>query len=188
MLYMKFPIPLKNLSNPLNKFSLLELFLLSVFIVYLVFPVRFPKSIEKMIETPLGMMVIFIIAILLFVKTNPILAILFIFVAYELLRRSSKNSFKLYSNYDNSNENDGSVNNLSDNSRPLSNSMNSDNIDSTIQPSPMETKDEIILEIGNTLEEKVVEIMSPIGQSDPSKYIDSSYKPIEGKESDIDRM
>jgi hypothetical protein len=52
----------------------------------------------------------------------------------------------------------------------------------------METKDEIILEIGNTLEEKVVEIMSPIGQSDPSKYIDSSYKPIEGKESDIDRM
>lgn len=82
---MKLPAILKSIS-------LIEIVIIVIFILYIVFPVPTPNGIAPYIESPLGMVSILLILIYLFLKTNPILAVLFIFVGYELLRRSGKNS------------------------------------------------------------------------------------------------
>lgn len=67
-----------------------EYVLLVSFILYLVLPVNIPEPIAKFVETPLGIIGLFLITVALFVYVNPILGVLYIFVAYELLRRSSR--------------------------------------------------------------------------------------------------
>jgi len=66
-----------------------EYVLLILFVLYLILPVNLPGSLAKFVETPLGIIGLFLVTIALFVYVNPILGILYIFVAYELLRRSS---------------------------------------------------------------------------------------------------
>lgn len=67
-----------------------EYVLLVSFILYLVLPVNIPEPIANFVETPLGIIGLFLITVALFVYVNPILGVLYIFVAYELLRRSSR--------------------------------------------------------------------------------------------------
>jgi len=67
-----------------------EYFLLVIFILYLILPIDMPESIAVIVETPLGIITMFLITIALFAYVNPILGVLYIFVAYELLRRSSR--------------------------------------------------------------------------------------------------
>jgi len=66
-----------------------EIILLVLFIVYIIFPFQTPGPLASFIESPLGIIVLFCIIIYLFIYTNPILGVIYIFVAYELLRRSS---------------------------------------------------------------------------------------------------
>ena len=69
--------------------SPLEIFLFILFLVYLVFPVPTPPMLSSLIDSSVGMLVVFMVTLYLFFYTNPILGVLSIFVAYELLRRSS---------------------------------------------------------------------------------------------------
>ena len=69
--------------------SPLEGVLLIIFILYIVFPVSTPVYLAGSVDSPVTMAMMFAITIFLFVYTNPILGVLYIFVAYELLRRSS---------------------------------------------------------------------------------------------------
>jgi len=82
---MKLPAILKSIT-------LIEIVVIVIFILYIVFPVPTPAGIAPYIESPLGMVSILLVLVYLFLKSNPILAVLFIFVGYELLRRSGKNS------------------------------------------------------------------------------------------------
>ena len=66
-----------------------EILLLVLFIIYIIFPFQTPAPLASFIESPLGIIVLFCIIIYLFIYTNPILGVIYIFVAYELLRRSS---------------------------------------------------------------------------------------------------
>ncbi len=67
-----------------------EYFLLVVFILYLILPLDLPESIAVVVNTPLGIITMFLITVALFAYVNPILGVLYIFVAYELLRRSTR--------------------------------------------------------------------------------------------------
>ena len=69
--------------------SPLEIFLFILFLVYLVFPVPTPPMLSSLVDSSIGMLVVFMVTVYLFFYTNPILGVLSIFVAYELLRRSS---------------------------------------------------------------------------------------------------
>ena len=69
--------------------SPLEGTLLVLFILYIALPVSSPSYLAGSIDSPVTMAIMFAITIFLFVYTNPILGVLYIFVAYELLRRSS---------------------------------------------------------------------------------------------------
>lgn len=76
---------LKDLRLNKNKHQLL---LFVVFLVYLLFNVKTPSNLAKMIDTPYGMTMVILVFIALFCVTNPILGFTGFVVAYELIRRS----------------------------------------------------------------------------------------------------
>ena len=61
-----------------------------LFIIYLVFPVNTPAFLAPMVDSSLGMVTIFAMVLFLFIYSHPLLAILYVFVAYELIRRSTQ--------------------------------------------------------------------------------------------------
>jgi hypothetical protein len=72
-----------------KKMSSLEIAALVIFIVYIVFPFRTPQFLAGIVNTPVGLITILVVTLYLFFYTNPTLGVAYIFVAYELLRRSS---------------------------------------------------------------------------------------------------
>jgi hypothetical protein len=133
----------------LKSFTNLELILLGCFIVYVVFPISTPSFLAGFIESSLGMLLLFLVTIFLFFYTNPILGVIFIFVAYELLRRSS---------------------NISGRTAIIKHTpsqLKKDIEMASMNPPKRES-----------LEEEIVEKMAPIGKSDMSIYTPSSFKPV----------
>ena len=109
-------------------------------------PIHVPYSILRFIDSSLGIVTIFAISVLLFCYANPILALLFVFVAYLTIRHSSMTT------------------------------PNEHNIQYTpkhhIDDSHMFPSKSI------TLEEQVVNRMAPLGNKEPTGFIDSTFKPM----------
>ncbi len=135
--------------NYLNKLSLVEQILGALFIIYIVLPINAPEFISNMVDSPLGMASIFAITVFLFCSTNPIIAVLYIFVAYELLRRSSNATGKFAV------------------VQYVPSQKNKDNKMKKMNPPKK-----------RTLEEEMVDTLAPIGHSDLSVYTASTYSPI----------
>jgi MFS superfamily sulfate permease-like transporter len=133
----------------LKSFNNLELILLSCFIIYIVFPISTPPFLAGFIESSLGMLLLFLVTIFLFFYTNPILGVIFVFVAYELLRRSSHLIGKAAI------------------IQHTPSQLKKDLEMSSMNPPKRET-----------LEEEMVEKMAPVGKSDMSIYTPSSFKPV----------
>ena len=72
--------------------SPLEMILLFVFIIYLVFPIKTPEFLASSVDSPVGLFSIFIVTLYLFFYANPIIGVIYIFVSYELIRRSASGS------------------------------------------------------------------------------------------------
>jgi len=130
-----------------------ELLLFVLFVLYVVFPMDMPSPIASWIDSSLGMVALFVITVYLFLKTNPLLGVLFIFVAYELIRRSS---------------------NVTARSAIIDYTPSQDKkeVDFASLNAPLEKK---------TLEEEMVEIRAPIGGSNPADYVNSEFKPVSDK-------
>jgi hypothetical protein len=133
----------------LKSFTNLELILLVCFIIYVVFPISTPPFLAGFIESSLGMLLLFLVTIFLFFYTNPILGVIFIFVAYELLRRSSH------------------IIGRTAIIKHTPSQLNKDIEMASMNPPKKET-----------LEEEIVEQMAPVGKSDMSIYTPSSFKPV----------
>lgn len=73
----------------LKGMPIVEKILFVVFAIYLVFQVATPYWLVPWINSSLGLVVVFLVVIYLFCYTTPVLGVLSIFVAYELLRRSA---------------------------------------------------------------------------------------------------
>lgn len=78
-----------SFSKLLKKEHMGELLLSIVFIIYLVLGYKTPQPIANVVDTMIGKIVIFITVVYMFLHTNPILAVLALFVAFDLIRRSS---------------------------------------------------------------------------------------------------
>ena len=78
-----------SFSNLFKKEHRGELILSILFIIYLILGFKTPSSIANLVDSLFGKIVIFIIVIYLFMHSNFILAILALFVAFDLMRRSS---------------------------------------------------------------------------------------------------
>ena len=68
----------------------LDIGVLVLFILFIIFPFKLPLIIANVFNSSLGLILLFIVAIYLFFYKNPILGVIFILVAYELIRRSSE--------------------------------------------------------------------------------------------------
>jgi hypothetical protein len=80
---------MESFSSLFKKEHMGELVLVILLIVYLILGFKTPEPIASMIDSLIGKVVIFIIVIYLFMHCNPILAVLSLFVAFDLIRRSS---------------------------------------------------------------------------------------------------
>jgi hypothetical protein len=80
---------MESFSSLFKKQHMGELVLVILFIIYLILGFKTPEPIANLIDTLVGKIVIIIIVIYLFMHANPILAILALLVAFDLLRRSS---------------------------------------------------------------------------------------------------
>lgn len=74
----------------LKSFNALDIALLTVFVIYIVFPIETPQWMVPIIDSPLGLLFMFAVTVALFVYKNPILGVLYILVAYEVLRRNHR--------------------------------------------------------------------------------------------------
>jgi len=78
-----------SFSSLLKKENIGELILIILLIIYLILGFKTPEPIASLVDSLVGKIVLFIIVIYLFMNSNPILAVLALFVAFDLTRRSS---------------------------------------------------------------------------------------------------
>jgi hypothetical protein len=78
-----------SFSSLFKKEHMGQLILAFLFIIYLIMGYKTPEPVAVLIDSLIGKIVIFIIVISLFMNANPILAVLSLFVAFDLIRRSS---------------------------------------------------------------------------------------------------
>ena len=76
-------------KNLLKSIKPAEIVVLVIFVLYLIFPINTPSVLSPYIESPVGLLILFCVTVSLFVYSNPAIAVLFILVAYTLLRRSA---------------------------------------------------------------------------------------------------
>jgi hypothetical protein len=78
-----------NLSDLFKKEHTGQLILLILFAVYLIMGYDTPEPVASLVDSLVGKIVIFVVVIYLFLHSNPVLAVLSLFVAFDIIRRSS---------------------------------------------------------------------------------------------------
>jgi hypothetical protein len=81
---------MQYIDNLLEKRNMSQLVLVVLFIIYLVMGLKMPDQMANIIDSSAGKIVVALIALLLFGYSNPILGILGILVAYQLIKASSE--------------------------------------------------------------------------------------------------
>jgi len=157
-----------NISK-LSQFSTQEIVLFIVFAVYILFPIKTPTILRSFLHSAVGLIALLLVIGGFFFYTNPILGVLSIFVAYELLRRSSFQNFL----------------NTPDKLHQGVNSQDKENVNASHTP----------LEVGlppapevphsfayKSLEEEIIDLKAPVGHSSVgTQFLDSSYQPVADK-------
>lgn len=130
-------------------FKPIEVALMASFILFIVMPFELPSMVVTTVSNPLGLLALFLTAVYLFFNLHPVVAALFLFAAYELINRVNRQTHKVIM---------------------------------AEHTASQEKKDEKMERMNpvkkTTLEEQMVEEMAPIGHSDPSEYITTSFKPV----------
>ena len=78
-----------SFSSLLKKEHMGELILVVIFIIYIILGLKTPEPVAILVDSLIGKVVIFMMVVYMFMKCNPILAVLALFVAFDLIRRSS---------------------------------------------------------------------------------------------------
>lgn len=133
----------------MNSLTNVETAVIIALISYLALPVQLPDMFANMVDSPMGTIGIFILSVYLFFNANPLIAVLFVFVAYEMFRRSSNATGK------------AAMIKYTPTQARKDEKMKKMN--------PTKT---------TSLEEEVVNEMAPVGKSDISVFTTSTYKPV----------
>lgn len=80
---------MNSFSSLLNKEHRSQLILTIILIVYLILGLQTPQPIAFLVNNIVGQIVIFLIVIYMFLHMNPILAVISLVAAFDLIRRSS---------------------------------------------------------------------------------------------------
>ena len=79
-------------TSVFNDFSTNDFYLLGLFVLYLVVPFHTPRFIYNFLVHPVGLIFLLCTAVYIFFSVPHILAILYVLVIYELLRRDGNDS------------------------------------------------------------------------------------------------
>jgi len=140
------------MKNVFKTFTPLELTVLVLFVFYLMFNIETPQLIAETIESPIGLLALMVLILYLFFYANPIVAILFIFVAFELLKRTSY---------------------VTGRKAIVDHTPTQDRKNSQMKAmNPPKSQ---------SLEEEIVEKMAPIGKSEMVEIVNSGFKPVATK-------
>ena len=123
--------------------------MLVLFVIYLVLDIYPPELLASYIDTSLGMVGILLTTLYVFMNFNPILGVVFLFVAYEIVRRSAR------------------VNNRVPMMLHTPSQAKKDAELALMNPVA-----------SSSLEEDVVHQMAPVGKSSLISYTMSEYKPV----------
>jgi|TARA_B100002019_G_scaffold292049_1_gene314014 predicted membrane protein len=138
-----------KLLDTFKKMSNMEMLLGLVFILFIILPVDVPMMLANVVDSSIGMVVLFALAVYMFTITTPVLAVLFVFVAYELLRRSCKATGKKVI---------------------MKHTPTQEKKDEKMKKmNPVKKA---------TLEEEIVDKMAPVGRSDMISYITTTFSPV----------
>ena len=138
-----------DLSNTFRSLSTYEAILLVLFVIYLVFDIQPPDAFAAVVDTPIGMVLVLLLTLMNFMRSNVILGVVGLFVAYEVVRRSAR------------------INNRVPMMMYTPSQMKKDV--ELVQMNPPKEQ---------SLEEELVEKMAPVGKSSLITYTMSEYKPI----------
>jgi hypothetical protein len=78
-----------SFNNLTEKKNMPQLLLVILFIIYLIFNFKTPEVVANVVDSSLGKIVVALVALFLFSYSNPILGVLGIIVAYQLIKSSS---------------------------------------------------------------------------------------------------
>ena len=138
-----------NTPSFLKNMSQMEMVLAALMVVYVVLPVNVPHMVCGLVDGPIGMVFVFAVAVYLFSYSNPLIAVLFLFAGYELLRRCGEvTGTTVIMKYTPTQEKkDAKMRNMNPPKK-------------------------------NTLEEEMVEKMAPVGKSEPVVFMSSGFSPV----------
>jgi hypothetical protein len=129
--------------------SKMEIGMLIIFVIYLVMDIYPPEMLASYLDTSLGMVGILLVTLYVFMNYNPILGVVFLFVAYEIVRRSAR------------------VNNRVPMVQYTPSQAKKDAELAEMNPAPP-----------TSLEEEIVDKMAPVGKSSLISYTMSQFKPV----------
>jgi len=160
----------KKTANVFKSLKTVEIVFLVIFVLFIVFPLPIPSYLAVLIENPLGIITMLCITIFLFVYSNPILGVVYILVAYELLRRSSLATGRVVL----VNDNNGNVREQKPSysagertTKSVPMTQKTQEVNTVAPPSPA------------TLEEEIVSVSVPVDMSQtPSGVPESNFQPV----------
>jgi hypothetical protein len=76
-------------SSLFDKKNMPQLVLAVLFVIYLVMGYKMPENVANAIDTTFGKIIVVVVALMLFAYSNPILGVLSLIVAYQLIRSAS---------------------------------------------------------------------------------------------------
>ena len=80
---------MNSFSSLFKKEHMSELILAILLIIYLIMGSKTPQPVAVLINSLIGKAILFFIVVYMFLHSNPILAILFLFVVFDLMSRSN---------------------------------------------------------------------------------------------------
>jgi hypothetical protein len=140
------------MKNLFLKMTPLEISVVIIMVLYVIFKVDTPEFMAKTIDSPIGLLTVLVTIMFLFYYANPVIAILFIFVAYELIRRTSYVSAR-------------------DAIMKHTPTQRNKDIQMKVMNPPSK----------KTLEEEMVSRMAPVGKSEIGQILDTKFKPVAPK-------
>ena len=168
---MKFPKIIKS-------FTLFDIMLVVLFVFYLLLPIQIPSGLANIATSSIGFVTLFIVTVGLFVYMHPIVGILYIFVAYEFIQRSIS-AIRQNQNLNSVPHAPSVIKQKYANNKAKT--MKS-TISAAVKPAIYDnvSAEEQSSFSGNsyTLETELVDKLAPVGQSDATTPIESSYGPV----------
>jgi len=145
-------VSITDASQPFKLMKPFEIILTIILIIFIVAPVEIPLSISEWVHSPLGIIILFGLAVYLFLNASIVVAIVFAVSASELIRRcytvTSTAASMTYS-----------VPHVPSNDESVPTKI-------TMLPSD------------KSLEEEMIDTRAPIGLNPTVEYVDTSFKPV----------